>query len=196
MKLDDPGLENDIVRLEVLKEEDRVLIESSGVDPDMWSWMPVIATGTSLHTYFDEVQRARREGTMVPFKVFRQSDGVFAGMVAFVDVSRTHRRLRVGFLWHPEEMRGTAVGPATQLALLERALGSRIRRIEYCYVEDNDRAIRAAQKLGCQRDGILRNYVRAANGAWANVVVLSLVDSEIRASADVLKDRVAKMQLA
>ena len=42
MKLDDPGLENAVVRLEVLKEEDRALIELSGIDPDMWAWMPVI----------------------------------------------------------------------------------------------------------------------------------------------------------
>jgi N-acetyltransferase len=196
MKLDDPGLENEVVRLEILTEDDRKLIEMSGVDPDMWSWMPVIATGTNLHTYFDEVQQARRDGVTVPFKVYRQSDGAFAGMVGFVDVSRTHRRLRVGYLWHPEEMRGTAIGPATQLALLERALGSRIRRVEYSYVEDNERAIRAAERLGCRRDGLLRNYVRAASGVWANVVVMSLVGAEIEAAIALLKDRVAQLQLA
>ena len=196
MKLDSPGLENDVVRLEILTEADRSLIESSGVDPDMWSWMPVIATGTNLHTYFDEVQRARQEGTMVPFKVYRKPDDAFAGMVGYVDVSRTHRRLRIGYLWHPEEMRGTAVSPATQLAMLERALASRIRRVEYAHAEANERAIRAAEKLGARPEGLLRNYIRVATGTWANVVLLSLVDSEIEAAIAMLKDRVRALQQA
>ena len=196
MKLDSPGLENDIVRLDLLTEDDRAMIEQSGVDPDMWSWMPVIATGTNLHTYFDQVMRARQEGTMVPFKIFRKSDNAFAGTVGFVDVSRTHRRLRIGYLWHPEEMRGTVITPATQLAMLKRALASRMLRVEYANAEANERAIRAAEKLGARREGVLRNYARVATGTWANVVLLSLVGSEIEAAIALLEDRVRALQKA
>ena len=133
---------------------------------------------------------------MVPFKIYRKSDNAFAGTVGFVDVSRTHRRLRIGYLWHPEEMRGTIVGPATQLAMLERALASCILRVEYANAEGNERAIRFAEKLGARREGVLRNYARVATGTWADVVLLSLVDAEIEGAIAMLKDRVRTLQKA
>lgn len=71
-----------------------------------------------------------RAGTMAPFKVFRKSDGAFAGAAAFIDISRTHRHVRIGYLWHRQDMRGTVVTPATQLVMPKRALASGIPRLE------------------------------------------------------------------
>ncbi|MCA8902577.1 MAG: GNAT family N-acetyltransferase [Hyphomonas sp.] len=196
MKLEAPGLENEIVRLELLTEADRAAVEGTGVDEAMWTWMPVIPTGTNLNTYFDLAMHDWKAGTMVPFKIYRQEDGAFAGFVGYVAVSRTHRRLRIGWLWHPPEMRGTAVVPATQLLLIQRALDARIRRIEYAFPEENERAIRAMEKIGVRQEGVLRDYMRTAGGTWANVVVMSLVESEAKAAIALLEDRVRALQQA
>ena len=196
MKLEDPGLENELVSLKMLTEADRdVLAETSAVEA-MWQWMPVIATGTNFHSYFDHTLELKKSGDYIPFTVWRKSDGAFAGVVAYADISRTHRRLRIASLWIVEEMRGTAIVPAVQLATIERAVASRMRRIEILTPESNERSIRSIERFGAKREGTLRSYFRMANGTWADMAVLSLVGDEALASIALLKDRVRHLQQA
>lgn len=196
MKLDAPGLENEFVRLEVLEEHHRdLVVESTAVD-SMWQWMPVIATGTNIHAYFDNALELKQAGQSVPFIVWRKSDNAFAGVVSFADISRTHRRLRLSAFWLKEDMRGTVIGPATQLALIQRAAECRIRRIEILTPASNDRAIRSIERFGAKREGTVRSYIRVANGSWADIAVLSLVDEEITAAMALLRDRIRELQLA
>lgn len=194
MKLDAPYLENDVISLEVLTEAHREPLRAAGAADAMWTWMPVIATGTSFDGYFDYVLKQQEYGHFIPFSIWRKSDRKFAGVAGFLDIDRTHRRLRIGYIWHPEEMRGTDIHPATQLALIERALEARIRRIEFRVAESNERAVKAALRLGAVREGVMRNYIRIADGSWANMVMLSLIDTEADGAMAMLKDRIHAFQ--
>ena len=196
MHLNAPGLENDVVRLETLTEAHREQIRASTASEAMWEWMPLISSGTSFDSYVDYCLDAGKTDTFYPFVAFRQSDGAFAGLAAYERVARTHRRLGIGFIWHPEEMRGTVIAPATQLALLERAWNARFRRVSYMIRDTNERAICAIERVGARQEGLLRNYFRAAHGGWANMALLSLVGDEIKAAISLLRDRVKQMQLA
>nr|WP_321360185.1 GNAT family protein [uncultured Hyphomonas sp.] len=196
MKLDDPGLENELVSLKVLTEADRDVLASTSAVEAMWQWMPVIATGTNFHAYFDHTLEMKTSGDYIPFTIWRKSDGAFVGVVAYVEISRTHRRLRIASLWVVEEMRGTAIVPAVQLATIERAVASRMRRIEILTPESNARSIRSIERFGAKREGTLRSYFRMSNGAWADMAVLSLVGDEALASIALLKDRVRALQQA
>lgn len=196
MRLDEHGLHNDVVRLDLLEESDRERLGVSGAIEAMWNWMPVLPSGTSYNSYFDYVLKMKERGDIVPFTVTRQSDGAFAGVVGYININRTHRRVSIGYVWHPEDMRGTAVPKATQMAMIGRAFAARMRRIEFLVADENERAIRSVERLGAKKEGVLRHYLRLADGSWADIVMLSLVDSEIRAAIDLLKDRVAAMQMA
>ncbi|MGH1420764.1 MAG: GNAT family N-acetyltransferase [Hyphomonas sp.] len=196
MKLDAPNLCNSVVRLSLLSEADRAPLADAGGIEAMWNWMPVIPTGTNYDSYFDFMLEMARRGEIFPFTIRQVSDDAFAGVIGFLNISRTHRRLRIGYVWHPEEFRGTAIAPATQMAMLERAKASRMRRVEYLLASDNERAIQAVLKLGATKEGVLRQYLRLADGGWADMTVLSLVDGEINAAISLLQDRVAELQLA
>ena len=93
-------------------------------------------------------------------------------------------------------MRGTAIVPAVQLATIERAVASRMRRIEILTPEANERSVRSIERFGAKREGTLRSYIRMANGTWADMAVLSLVGDEAKAAMAVLQDRVREMQQA
>tara|TARA_R110000782_G_scaffold132146_1_gene224081 strand:+ start:8 stop:598 length:591 start_codon:yes stop_codon:yes gene_type:complete len=196
MRLDEPGLHNDVVRLDLLEESDRARLGGSGAVSSMWDWLPVIPSGTNFNAYFDLMLAMKQKGNIVPFSITRQSDGAFAGVIAYLDVSRTHRRVGIGYVWHPPEMRGTVVPVATQMAMIGRAFGARMRRIEFPIAATNVRAISSLERLGARKEGVLRRYMRLADGSWADLAILSLVDAEIRVAIDLLKDRVAEMQLA
>jgi|TARA_R110002020_G_scaffold83397_1_gene206763 N-acetyltransferase len=196
MRLDEKDFHNDVVRLDLLVEADRARLEASGAVQAMWDWLPVMPTGTNFHAYFDFMLAMKQQGNIIPFSITRQSDGAFAGVIAYLDVSRTHRRVGIGYVWHPPEMRGTVVPVATQMAMIGRAFGARMRRIEFPIAAANTRAIKSLERLGARNEGVLRRYMRLSDGSWADLAILSLVDAEIRAAIDLLKDRVAEMQLA
>lgn len=196
MKLDDPGFENELVTLKVLTEADRDVLANTSAVEAMWQWMPVIATGTNFNSYFDYALELKKSGNYIPFTIWRKSDGAFAGVVAYTDISRTHRRLRIASLWIVEEMRGTAIVPAVQLATIERAVASRMRRIEVLTPEANERSVRSIERFGGKREGTLRSYFRMANGAWADMAVMSLVGDEAKAAMTILQDRMRELQQA
>jgi RimJ/RimL family protein N-acetyltransferase len=196
MKLDAPGLEVAGVRLDLLTEAHRAALADSGAVEAMWQWMPVIPTGTNFTAYFDHTLADARDGRSIPFAVTRLSDGAFAGVAAYLDISRTHRRLRIGYQWHPQSMRSGIVPVATALALITRARLCRIRRIEFQIDEENVAATKSVERLGATREGVLRSYMRAAKGTWANMAIYALVDNEIRTAMTLLQDRVEALQTA
>ncbi len=196
MKLDDPDLENELVSLKVLTEADRDVLAGTSAVEAMWQWMPVIATGTNFHSYFDHTLEMKNSGDYIPFTIWRKSDWAFVGVVAYADISRTHRRLRMASLWITEEMRGTEIVPAAQLAVIERAVASRMRRIEILTPESNERSVRSIERFGAKREGTLRSYIRMANGTWADMAVLSLVGDEAKAAIALLRDRMRELQQA
>lgn len=194
MKLNAPNLQNDVVRLAPIEHSHREDLREAGSSQAMWDWMPVIATGTNFDAYFDYVLGRHERGETVGFAIFRQSDGGFAGVGGYCDIQRTHRRLRIDYLWVRDEMRGTAIGLATQYALIERALQARMRRIEFMISEENIPALKALERIGAVREGLFRNYQRLANGQWANMVALSLLETEAHVALRLLKDRITAHQ--
>lgn len=190
MKLDAPGLEVANVRLDRIGETHRELLAAAGASEAMWNWMPLLDTGTSFNAYFDQILQDARDGRMVPFAISRQPDGAFAGVVAFMNIARLHRRLRIGYRWHPEDMRGGLVSAATSLALMQRAKACRFQRIEFLVNVDNKQAIAAVERFGTAREGLLRRYMRMASGEWADVAVFSLVGPEIDRTIESLRQHV------
>jgi N-acetyltransferase len=194
--LDSEPFETEHVRLSIVTPADREKIAHENAIQAMWDWLPMIGSGTNFDGYFDRVMVEAKAGGLVPFCVRLKSDDSFAGLVAYEGISRMHRRLRIGFSWVREDLRSTVIGPAIQLALFERAYASRFRRIEYLIPLANARAIASVERLGAQREGVLRGYFRLTNGVWADVVSLALVEHEITIAMDRLKQRIRQLQTA
>lgn len=196
MKLDAPGLEVANVRLDRVNEAHRDILAKSGAIEAMWSWMPLMDTGTSFNAYFDQTLQEAREGRMVPFAITRTTDGAFAGVVTYMNIIRLHRRLRIGYRWHPEEMRGGLVSAATSLALMQRAKDCRFQRLEFLVNVANKEATAAVERFGAVREGVLRHYMRTANGLWADVAAFSLIGPEIDRTIESLRQHVDALTAA
>ncbi|MEM1105706.1 MAG: GNAT family protein [Pseudomonadota bacterium] len=175
MHLSAKGLENALVRLEPFQLSDTQHLEAVGAVEAMWDFMPDIPRGKSASIYGAHVVDQAAQGLMVPFSVFRQSDGAFAGVASYESMNKTHRRLRISNFWHPEPMRGTGVFQACQALLIQRALDWGARRIAWIVAQDAAAAVRAVRRLGAEEEGVLRSYFRLAGGGWADVVILAMM---------------------
>ncbi|MEL6567409.1 MAG: GNAT family protein [Pseudomonadota bacterium] len=178
MKLDAKDLENDVVRLEPFQLAHVTHLEDAGAVEAMWAFMPDIPKGKSASIYAAHVISQYENGLAVPFTMFRQTDGAFAGVAAFEMISKTHRRLRICNFWHPEELRGSGIFQASQALMIKRALDWGARRVGWAVAKDAGAAVRAVKRLGAVEEGVLRSYYRLAGGGWADVVVLAMLREE------------------
>lgn len=189
MTLDTPGLENALVRLEIFSAEHVPVLRASSAAKAMWDSMPDIPKGTNFAAYADHTLKLKERGEIVPFVVYRQRDGAFAGVIAFENVSRTHRRLRINHYWHPEEMRGTGIFQACQALLIQRAVDWGARRIAWIVPSRNRSALAAIRSLGAREEGRLRSFTRLADGTFTDMVVLSFLRDEAKAALPLINDR-------
>lgn len=178
MKLNDPGLSNDLIRIEPFSEAHIPPLEKSGAIDAMWAWMPFIPGGASVEAYASHIIQSQDRGELYGFALFRKSDDAFAGVVAYDSVSRLHRRVRITTFWHPEEMRGSGVFAASQALLIRRALDWGARRIGWAVPTDAASGIEAVRRLGAREEGVLRKYLRLAGGGWGDMTILSMLHDE------------------
>ncbi|MEM7768264.1 MAG: GNAT family protein [Pseudomonadota bacterium] len=188
MTLDAPGLSNALVRLETFDASHVPVLGASTAVKDMWRSMPDIPKGTNFTAYADYTLKQKAEGRIVPFVIFRQSDDAFAGVVAFENMSRTHRRVRIAHYWHPEPMRGTGVFQASQALLVERAVEWGARRIAWMVSARNEAAHAAVLSLGAREEGRMRSFIRLADGTFSDMIVLSFLRDEAKAALPFIND--------
>jgi N-acetyltransferase len=192
MKLDAKNLGNDLVRLEPLTADHKPLLENSSAVDSMWDWMPMIEGGIGFENYFTSIQKQRKLGLVVPFVVLCRPDDTFAGVAAFINPNRTHRRVRIGYVWHPETVRGRGIFRATQLAMLVRAFDDwGARRVEWIVDMRNTAAQRAVDGLGAHKDGVMQEWQRLSDGTWSDVVLFSMLRSAWPAKRAALEEMVA-----
>lgn len=152
--------------------------------------MPVIATGTNIDAYFDHSLKMGKLGTGQVMAAMRESDERLVGLSAFLNPNRMNRRTRIGYNWIEPALRGSEVVDHIQYLMLKRAYQWRARRVAWWLSRKNERAIAAVEKIGAQREGVLRQHTRFADGSWADLVVLSLVGDEIRDAMATLGEQI------
>lgn len=192
MKLDAKNLKDDQLRLEVLSEEHRKTLGDSKAVDAMWDWLPMVEGGSGFENYFANTLKQKKDGHIIPFMVFSEKTDEFAGVAAFIGPNKIHRRVRIGYVWHPESMRGCGVFHRTQLLLLTRAYDWGARRIEWYVDTRNAAALRAIESLGTHRDGVMQDWQRLSDGSWSDVVVYSMLRSSWSSVREALVSRLEK----
>lgn len=180
MDLTAPGLENDYIRLEPLNEGHREMLRKTAAIEHMWLSMPVIQRGAGFDAYYDFMIRSAKAEEAVPFAIFDKRADRMIGVTAYLQPTRMHRRLMIGYTWLEESVRGKGMFRAIQSLLIKRAVMWGVRRIGWHVEARNERAIRAIKGLGAKYEGTLRNYARFADGTWVDITLLSMLRDEAK----------------
>jgi ribosomal-protein-alanine N-acetyltransferase len=101
------------------------------------------------------------------------------GMTGYLDIRPPHRGLEIGRTWIAKSHQGTKVNPESKYLLLRHAfedLGA--ARVQFKTDVHNLQSQRAIEKLGAQREGVLRRYQMRSNGFLRDTMVFSLIAEE------------------
>ncbi|MFT4532880.1 MAG: RimJ/RimL family protein N-acetyltransferase [Saprospiraceae bacterium] len=174
-------LENNRVLLRPIEAGDfDFLLPYSINEPTLWQYSLTPANGPeNLKKYIDFALEKREKKDCYPFIVFDKQTQKYAGSTRFYDYQETHKTVQLGYTWFGSEFWGTGLNQNCKYLMLSHAFETvGMQRVEFRADNDNKRSISAMKRLGCTKEGVLRNNCAAANGSRRDSIVLSILKSE------------------
>jgi RimJ/RimL family protein N-acetyltransferase len=193
MELGPVVLEGRRVRLEPLGPAHTEDLTAAAADDAIWRWLPVQVAGRAdLERWLAEAVAAEAAGTEYPFAVVDRASGKAVGSTRYMDISREHRGVEVGWTWYSRDAQGTAVNPESKYLLLKHAFeGWGAIRLFLKTDSLNERSRAAILKLGAKYEGDLRNHRIRSDGSYRHSSYYSILDSEWPAVKRGLEERLA-----
>ncbi|WP_339512974.1 GNAT family N-acetyltransferase [Pseudomonas sp. RL_15y_Pfl2_60] len=119
----------------------------------------------------------QREDKALPF-VIRLSDQL-VGTTRFADFMPKLPAAEIGWTWLDRAQHGTGLNTMIKYLMLRHAFESwRMVRVQLKTAASNLRSQAAIEKLGAEREGLLRNHRRLADGRLDDTVLYSITDQQ------------------
>jgi N-acetyltransferase len=123
--------------------------------------------------------KERELGNQIPFVIIEKSTGKIIGSSRFLDVSEKNKSLEIGWTWYHPDFWRSAVNTETKFLLLQYAFEEmKMNRVQFCTDSRNVRSQNAIQRIGAQKEGILRKHRIIADGYVRDTVVYSIIQEE------------------
>jgi len=173
-------LENDKVRLTVLKEGDWQYLVGLSKDPSLWNHFPSdLSDENSLRSWLGATLEFKEKGTWLPYLVYSKTYKNYVGLTCYLNIDENHKTVEVGGTWYGVEYHGTDVNPNCKMLMMENAFESLgFERVEYKTDVLNERSRRAIQKLGAKQEGILRSNRIVQGSRRRDTVYFSILSHE------------------
>jgi RimJ/RimL family protein N-acetyltransferase len=185
-------MSSDHVRLEPLTVEHAEGLYQAGADPAIWTWLSVrqpedVAGMRAL------VTKILADGNRLAWAQVDATTGEVAGTTSFYQVDPAHRILSIGHTWIGKPWQRTPLNTESKFLLLRRAfedLGA--NRVSLETDLRNERSQQANERLGAQREGVLRAHRIRPDGTLRDTVVYSIVAAEWRSVSTGLVTRLTR----
>jgi N-acetyltransferase len=185
-------LEGQFVRLEPLTQSHANAMREH-YDPIVETFMSRGAPkDTSLTAMQDYIEMLNTEPNRINFAICIQNSSDIAGRISYSEIRAAHESLEIGTMIVPK-FQGGFCNPESKLLMLEHAfsvLGA--VRVQFKADARNEQSLKALEKLGATREGMLRKYQTRPDGFVRDSVVFSILDSEWEAVKEKLEARLMK----
>lgn len=167
--------DGDLVLRPWTEDDVPALVEACN-DPEIPRWIPVIP---SPYTEEDGLAFVRGEIRPAEHSLAITLDGVVAGAIG-MGVNSENYQGRIGY-WVAASARGRGVCTRALRLLSRWGLDELdLQRLDLITDPDNVASQRVAEKVGFQREGVLRAHLRYPDGRIRDSVMFSLLPGELR----------------
>jgi len=188
-----------VVRLEPLSEAHIPGMALAGRDESIWKYMlyaNLSSTG-SMAAWVRDMLGRQQAGTDLPFAVIHLATGRVAGATRYLEMRPLHRSLEIGGTWYAPEFQRTAVNTECKYLLLKYAFEEmNCIRVQFKSDARNEHSIRAIERLGAVREGVLRNHYILQDGTLRDSVYFSILDKEWPGVKRRLEDRLVNQMIS
>jgi len=156
------------------------LLEAAA-DDSIWRWMPVgpMRTRAEVVGWVQAALDAGARAEEVTFAIVLRASGRAVGSTRFLDITRAHRRMEIGWTWIAREHQRTRVNTEAKYLLLRHAfedLGA--VRVQFKTDLRNEISQQAMERLGAVREGVMRRHMILWDGWVRDSVYYGITDLE------------------
>ncbi|GHB95817.1 GNAT family N-acetyltransferase [Thermomonas carbonis] len=179
------------IRLEPLTLAHVPALQDAVDDGDIGSINYVNVPGRDgIPAWIEHALAMRDAGRELPFAII--SDGRVVGSTRFYDIDLSVPTLAIGYTFHAASVWRTHVNTANKRLMLGHAFDALGAKSVFFHTSHlNLRSQAAIERLGAQRDGILRAHRRHKDGSLRDTVTYSIVADEWPAIRERLDARLA-----
>ncbi|TLX21209.1 GNAT family N-acetyltransferase [Thermomonas fusca] len=175
------------VRLEPLARDHIAALQDAVDDGDIGAISYVnVPAREGIPGWVEDALAMRDAGRQLPFAII--ADGRVVGSTRFYDIDLSVPTLAIGYTFHAAPVWRSHVNTAGKRLMLGHAFDTLGAQSVYFHTShQNLRSQAAIQRLGAQRDGILRAHRRHKDGSLRDTYTYSIIASEwpaIRARLD------------
>ncbi len=170
-----------VVRLEPLSEEHIPALALAGREESIWKYMLYgdPTSEESMTAWVRDMLSRQQAGTDLPFAVIHLASGRAAGATRYMEMRPAHKGLEIGGTWYAPEFQRTRVNTECKYLMLKYAFEVMMCvRVQFKVDARNERSIRAIERLGAVREGLLRNHYILQDGTFRDSVYFSIIDME------------------
>jgi RimJ/RimL family protein N-acetyltransferase len=150
------------------------------LDPEIWRYLPVlVADRSDVDAWVTSALENWATGTELPFVQIETESGTIIGSTRLMDIRPEHRGVEIGYTWIARPWWRTRINSEAKFLLL-RYLFEEAGCVRVALKTDmlNERSQRAIERLGAQREGVLRKHMIVQGGRFRDTVYYSILDDE------------------
>ena len=181
MEISPVTLTGRVVRLEPLSEQHVPDLTVAAHDERIWRYMLYAypEDEEKMLAWVRDILTRQAAGADLAFAVIHLASGRAIGATRYLEIRPPHRSLEVGGTWYATEFQRTAVNSECKYLLLKHAFETLgCIRVQFKADARNLRSLRAIERLGAAREGVLRNHYILADGGFRDSVYYSILDRE------------------
>ena len=173
-------LHDEHVVLEPLSLEHVPALEAAAADGELWNlWFTSVPPPGQARGYVEKALQGQASGLMLPFAVREKSSDTIVGTTRYYDFVPELPRVAIGYTWYAKRWQKSHLNTACKRLLLEHAFeGMGCVAVAFHTDELNEDSQRAIERLGAQREGVLRAQKRRTDGSLRNTVCFSILAEE------------------
>jgi RimJ/RimL family protein N-acetyltransferase len=173
-------LHDEHVVLEPLTPDHAPALETAAADGELWNLaVTSVPPPGQARSYVEKALQGQAEGHMLPFAVREARSGDIVGSTRYYEIDAAVPRLAIGYTWYAKRWQKSHLNTACKRLLLEHAFET-LGCAAVAFHTDvlNEDSQRAIERLGAQREGVLRAHRRRADGSLRDTVCFSILAGE------------------
>jgi len=165
------------VQLEFIQLKHYEALKVLAVEESLWKYSTIrINSEEDFKKYFDQALMFAENTSQCVFVVYDKSTKAYIGMTRLYAFDSKNKSTRLGFTWYSTKAQGTGINTHCKYLVLQYAFEHlKIERIELNADVRNKRSIAAMEKIGFQKEGILRQNIYLPDGHKRDTIVYSLL---------------------
>jgi len=173
-------LQDQHVTLEPLSLNHVAALERAAADGELWNlWFTSAPAPGKAQAYVEAALKGHAEGLMLPFAIREKTSNTIVGTSRFYDIVPDLPRMAIGYTWYAKSWQKSHLNTACKRLLLRHAFEAvDCVAVEFHTDHRNLDSQRAIERLGAQRDGVLRAHKRRPDGTLRNTVCYSILADE------------------